>query len=175
VQGRALIQQGHVLTGLGLLDEAMLAVVAGHMSPVTTGLLYCSVIEARREVYAFSRAREWTLALSWWCEQQSGAVTFTRTCLVHRAEILQFQGAWSKALAEACCASEYSERHHRKPPAGAPYQQAEIAFGSTNKTIAAALRLSERTIDRHVSNILNKLDIPSRTAATAYAYDHKVL
>ena len=382
VQGRALIQQGHVLTGLGLLDEAMLAVVAGNLTPVMTGLLYCSVIEACREVYAFSRAREWTLALSRWCEQQSGAVTFTRTCLVHRAEILKLQGAWSEAMAEACCASEYSERHHRRPPAGALYQQAEIhrlrgeyakaeaayraasqlgcepqpglgllrlaqgrtdaasaairrivsgatdrmqrarllpahleimlaagdleeargaveelqalaeqfdtdvlramaaqaqgaitlaggdargalgplhvafniweqletpyesararvliglacrelgdheaqglefaaaravfdqlgarpdvdrvesleshqpttrdhpltarevevlrmiAVGSTNKMIAAALRLSERTIDRHVSNILNKLDVPSRTAATAYAYDHKVL
>ena len=50
-----------------------------------------------------------------------------------------------------------------------------IAVGSTNKMIATALRLSERTIDRHVSNILNKLDVPSRTAAIAYAYDHKVL
>jgi DNA-binding CsgD family transcriptional regulator len=47
-----------------------------------------------------------------------------------------------------------------------------IAGGHTNKAIAAALGLSERTIDRHVSNILGKLDVPSRTAATAYGYDH---
>jgi DNA-binding NarL/FixJ family response regulator len=50
-----------------------------------------------------------------------------------------------------------------------------IAAGHTNKGIAAELCLSERTIDRHVSNILNKLDVPSRTAATAYAYDHKLI
>ena len=50
-----------------------------------------------------------------------------------------------------------------------------IAAGHTNKAIAAQLRLSERTIDRHVSNILGKLDVPSRAAATAYGYDHKLL
>ena len=50
-----------------------------------------------------------------------------------------------------------------------------ISTGRTNKEIADELCLSERTIDRHVGNILNKLDVPSRTAATAYAYDHNLL
>lgn len=49
-----------------------------------------------------------------------------------------------------------------------------ISTGSTNKQIAAELSVSERTIDRHVTNILTKLDVRSRTAATAYAYDHKL-
>jgi DNA-binding NarL/FixJ family response regulator len=50
-----------------------------------------------------------------------------------------------------------------------------IAAGHTNKAIAAGLCLSERTIDRHVSNILCKLDVPSRAAATAYACDHNLI
>jgi DNA-binding NarL/FixJ family response regulator len=50
-----------------------------------------------------------------------------------------------------------------------------IAAGHTNKGIAGELRLSERTIDRHVSNILRKLDVPSRAAATACACDHKLI
>ena len=49
-----------------------------------------------------------------------------------------------------------------------------ISTGRTNKEIADELCLSERTIDRHVTNILTKLDVPSRTAATAYAYDHQL-
>ncbi len=49
-----------------------------------------------------------------------------------------------------------------------------ISIGRTNKEIANELCLSERTIDRHVSNILDKLDVPSRAAATAYAYDHQL-
>jgi ATP/maltotriose-dependent transcriptional regulator MalT len=47
-----------------------------------------------------------------------------------------------------------------------------IAAGRTNKAIAAALRISERTVDRHVSNILWKLGVPTRAAATAFAYEH---
>ena len=47
-----------------------------------------------------------------------------------------------------------------------------LATGKTNKDIAAELFISERTVDRHVSNILGKLDLASRAAATAYAYKH---
>jgi DNA-binding NarL/FixJ family response regulator len=50
-----------------------------------------------------------------------------------------------------------------------------ISTGSTNKEIAEELCLSERTVDRHVNNILTKLDVRSRAAATAYAYSHKLL
>jgi DNA-binding NarL/FixJ family response regulator len=44
-----------------------------------------------------------------------------------------------------------------------------------NRSIAAELFLSERTVDRHVSNILTKLGVSSRTEATAYAYQHKLI
>jgi DNA-binding NarL/FixJ family response regulator len=50
-----------------------------------------------------------------------------------------------------------------------------VAAGKTNKTIATELFLSEKTIDRHVSNIFAKLDVASRAAATAYAYEHKLI
>lgn len=50
-----------------------------------------------------------------------------------------------------------------------------IATGVTNRTIAVRLGISEKTVARHVSNIFTKLDLSSRTAATAYAYKHKLL
>src|SRR4029077_3511648 len=40
LQGRALMQQGQVERGLALLDEAMVAVIAGELSPLMTGLIY---------------------------------------------------------------------------------------------------------------------------------------
>ena len=50
-----------------------------------------------------------------------------------------------------------------------------IATGKTNRAIAAELVISEKTVARHVSNIFTKLDLSSRSAATAYAYNHKLL
>lgn len=47
-----------------------------------------------------------------------------------------------------------------------------VAAGKTNKAIARELFLSERTIDRHVSNIFTKAQVASRAAATAYAYQN---
>ena len=49
-----------------------------------------------------------------------------------------------------------------------------VATGKTNRAIAAELVLSERTVDRHVSNIFTKLGVSSRAAATAWAYEHRL-
>jgi DNA-binding NarL/FixJ family response regulator len=50
-----------------------------------------------------------------------------------------------------------------------------VASGKTNKAIAETLFLSEKTVDRQVSNIFGKLDVPSRAAATAWAYQHRLV
>ena len=50
-----------------------------------------------------------------------------------------------------------------------------LAAGETNKDIAAALVLSVRTVDRHVSNIYAKLGVSSRAAATAFAHEHELV
>jgi DNA-binding NarL/FixJ family response regulator len=49
-----------------------------------------------------------------------------------------------------------------------------VARGETNRTIATALGISERTVDRHVSNIFTKLGVTSRAAATAFAVEHDI-
>jgi DNA-binding CsgD family transcriptional regulator len=50
-----------------------------------------------------------------------------------------------------------------------------VAAGKTNKRIALDLSLSEKTVDRHLSNIFDKLQVPSRAAATAFAIQNRLL
>jgi DNA-binding CsgD family transcriptional regulator len=125
-QGRIRIRQGRVEKGLALLDEVMVAVTAGELSALVTGLMYCSVIEACQEVYAFGRAREWTAALAEWCEKQPEMVAFAGACRVHRAEIMQLRGAWQEAIEEAQRAGERAQGVSRQTAAAALYQQAEV-------------------------------------------------
>jgi hypothetical protein len=106
LQGRALVWDGRVGEGLALLDEAMVAVVAGGLSPVVAGTVYCGTIEICQEIAELRRAQEWTEALTAWCGEQPDMVTFTGQCLVHRAEILQLHGAWPEAVEEAKRAGE---------------------------------------------------------------------
>jgi DNA-binding NarL/FixJ family response regulator len=69
----------------------------------------------------------------------------------------------------------------RASPVGSPLTGREIevlrlvAAGKTNRRIAAELSISEKTVARHLSNIFTKLDLSSRSAATAYAYEHKLV
>jgi DNA-binding CsgD family transcriptional regulator len=105
-QGHALVRLGRVEEGLRLLDEAMVAATTGELSSIVTGLVYCSVIAYCQELYELRRAREWTDALTQWCEQQPQMVAHTGVCLVHRAEIMELQGAWRAALEEARRAGE---------------------------------------------------------------------
>lgn len=50
-----------------------------------------------------------------------------------------------------------------------------VAAGMTNRAIATDLFLSEKTVARHLANIFTKLDLSSRSAATAYAYRHQLV
>jgi hypothetical protein len=101
LQGRALVRMGQIDEGLALLDEAMLAVVAGDLSPRMTGLIYCSVLDSCQQVFALDRARAWTVAFSRWCERQPEMEAFSGACLVHRARLLEWSGEWPAALAAA--------------------------------------------------------------------------
>ena len=125
-QGRARLQQAQVQAGLALLDETMVMVTAGELSPLVTGLMYCSVIQACQQVYAIDRSREWTAALAQWCDGQPDMVAFAGVCQVHRAEIMQLLGAWPDAIEAARRACARSQGVDRRATAAALYQQAEV-------------------------------------------------
>jgi DNA-binding CsgD family transcriptional regulator len=127
IQGRALVKQGEIEAGLALMDESMLAASSGELSPVVTGLVYCSLIAGCHQVFALGRAREWTQALARWWQTQPQLVAFTGACKVHRVELLQLDGAWPEAIDEARRAtSELHCANERSAAADAYYQAGEI-------------------------------------------------
>lgn len=126
IQGRARVGQARVAEGLALLDEAMVAVATGELSPQVTGLIYCSVIGACRSVYAVGRAHEWTAALSAWCERQPDMVPFTGECRVYRSELMQLRGAWDAAIEEARRAGERQPEQQGPARGLSFYQQGEV-------------------------------------------------
>ena len=99
--GRVLIFRGDVSGGVRLLDDAMVAVNAGQVSPVVVGDSYCAAIDACHDVFDVRRGQTWTGALSRWCDTQPDLVPYAGLCLVHRAEFLQLKGAWVEAMALA--------------------------------------------------------------------------
>jgi DNA-binding CsgD family transcriptional regulator len=126
-QGEFLIKAGRVKEGLGLLDEAMVAVTAGDLSPVVSGIVYCSVIEGCQAVFELRRAQDWTAALARWCDRQPDLMAFTGRCHVHRAELMQIHGAWPAALQEARRASlRFAQSMNKGAASKASYLEGDV-------------------------------------------------
>ena len=87
-----------------------------------------------------------------------------------------------RAFAEvgaAPAAQEVDKLLGRARPGGLTEREIEVlslvAEGKSNYEIARVLVLSQKTVERHLSNIFSKLDVSSRTAAAAYAHDHGLM
>ncbi|MGH3041078.1 MAG: response regulator transcription factor, partial [Gaiellaceae bacterium] len=83
------------------------------------------------------------------------------------------------AAPELARTQELAQPSRPRAPGGLTVREVEVlrlvATGRTNRAIADELVISEKTVARHVSNIFTKLRISSRSAATAYAYEHDLV
>ena len=194
-QGRALIRQGEVNRGLSLLDEAMIAVTAGEVSPIMAGGVYCSVLEACGEILDLRRAHEWTTALERWYASQPDLVPFRGHCLLRRAEILHLHGNWQEAWKQA---KEACERlSNSKAVLGAAvyrvaelhrvrgeYAEAEQAYRKASQSEQrpqpglAQLRLAQGQLDSAniaIRNVAEATHDPGQRAQVLDAYVEIVL
>jgi len=125
-QGRVLLVQNRTTEGFAMLDEVMVSVTCGEVDPIISGVVYCSVLSACHDLFDLRRAKEWTTALTAWCDAHPDML-FRGECLVRRSEMLQLQGAWDEALAEA---EQACARIHERSPARdagiSPYRAAEL-------------------------------------------------
>jgi DNA-binding CsgD family transcriptional regulator len=143
-RGRAFIRLGHIAEGVALLDEAMASVIAGEVTPLVAGDVYCSVLEGCQEIFDLRRAYEWTASLAQWCAKQPDLVRYRGECLHYRAEVLQLRGQWDDAARDAQGACELLIS---RPAAGAAfYRRGEIhrLRGEFTKADEAYTRAHER-------------------------------
>jgi DNA-binding CsgD family transcriptional regulator len=101
VEGLAEIQRGRLREGFGLLDEAMLPVLADTVAREFAGNIYCTIIAICEDIVDIARARQWTAATERWLESFTDAVMFQGVCRAHRVHLLAIDGNWDRAEAEA--------------------------------------------------------------------------
>lgn len=125
-RGQARIMVGDPEAGLMLLDEVMVAVTAGEISPIPSGIVYCGVLQCCRLAFDLRRAHEWTRALDHWCEARPDMVAFSGQCQAQRAALFILHGAWGDALAAVESAQERAARGDSDGLFSAWYQDGEV-------------------------------------------------
>lgn len=94
--GIGLQASGDTPAGMQLQDEAAAAVLAGNVSALIGGVVYCGVISSCCNAEDWQRAEQWTESFTRWCER-CNVDTFAGACLVHRAEVFAMSGKLDRA------------------------------------------------------------------------------
>ena len=103
-QAQVLVARGDLVPGLGLLDEAVVAALAGELGTMITAVIYCAAVSMTRELGDYERAADWSAAAMRWCEREA-CTGFPGLCRVYNAEITGRLGNLERAhqdLVRAC-------------------------------------------------------------------------
>jgi DNA-binding CsgD family transcriptional regulator len=122
-RGMCLVMQGQGPAGVAMLDEVMVGVTSGEVSPMYAGIAYCTVIAGCSDLFDLRRAREWTTALTRWCDSQPNLVPYRGNCLVHRCELMRLEGAWTDAMETARQACDHLSSPVKWDTLGSAYYQ----------------------------------------------------
>ena len=169
----------------GRLDDAAAAAseLAATATTYGTSGLEAMATGARGAVLlAEGRAEEALPVLRDACRRwhELGAVYDAAGTSVRLAQAYRELGDEASAVAEVARAEATYQRlgaHQagRKPPDGLTRRECEVlvlvADGRSNRQIAEALYISDRTVARHLTNIFTKIGVRSRTQAARYALD----
>jgi class 3 adenylate cyclase len=109
------IATGATSAGIQMIEDAAFSAANGELSPLMTGVTYCSMIAACRDLTDYRRASEWTDAAEQWCTRQSVS-GFPGVCRVHRAEVTALTGAWDRAAKELEQATIELAAYNAVPP-----------------------------------------------------------
>jgi ATP/maltotriose-dependent transcriptional regulator MalT len=125
-EGAVLLARGERTAGFALVDEAMCAVLAGELSSLFTGWIYCLALPASIAAADLRRAGEWTEEAMAWCASLPAGTPFHGLCRVHRVEVLHLRGAWAEAAIEAARACDELLAYDPRVAAEAFYVAGEI-------------------------------------------------
>jgi DNA-binding CsgD family transcriptional regulator len=150
IQGRAMVRSGSIERGVVHLDEAVMVVEAGDVSPSIAGTALSSAIEAASEAFDSIRFGEWTGAFGRWRDLQEGMLAFQSRSLVYQATFDELQGRWDEALDAAVHACEdLGADPDPAAAAGAHYRQGDLLRlrGDLQEAEVAFREASRRGLD----------------------------
>lgn len=103
-QGKIKIASGEVDEGMALMDEAMLAALAGDVAPMTVGRSFCNMLSVCEQTGDIRRAGQWNEAAERWCSENDHG-PYPGVCRIFKAELLWHKGQWTRAESEVMRAS----------------------------------------------------------------------
>ncbi len=177
-KGRALLASGRFADGITALDEAMVSVVNGELTPLFTGWVYCNALSACHDLADLTRALEWSDSAMRWCDDLRAGRLYPGICRLHAVELATLRGTWPSAAAMAQQACDELTSHDPRYAGEAHYLIGELhrmagdldlaeeafarahQFGRVPQPGLARVRLAQGRVEAAVNGLRLALEPP---------------